>query len=603
MIYKSKTIIAALFLFAGIANVSAQTAGQTNEDFRKRAPQPLAARSINLPKPIETALPNGMRLVVVEDKRLPIATFRLLFRSGGANDPSDAPGLTSFAAGMLTQGTTTRDDKQIAQEVERLGASLNAFAGADNTIVAASSLSKYSNDVLRLMADVVLNPTFPQKQLDLQRQNAKQGLIVQRSQPRFLAEERTAKVLFGSNPYSVVSTTPAALDALTSEKLATYYKQNFTPDNAVLIIVGDVSAASLRKDAENLFGKWAKNNGNSAPANLAAPPVRTARAVYVVDRPGSAQSNIVLANLAFDRSSPDFFAATVMNQILGGGSSGRLFLNLREKKDLTYGAYSRLDSRRFAGVFGAGAEVRTPVTGTALKEFFGEFDRLRAETVSPQELADAKSYLTGSFPIELETQEGLAARLVEIKTFNLPADYLNTYREQINRVTAADVQRVANKYVTTQAMAIVIVGDAAAIADQIKPFAQTVEYYDVQGKPKSAPSAAAVPTNGAASAPNQIAGTWNLTVASPQGDLPITMTLKNDNGAISGTIESPFGQGSINGGTTSGGKVVLPIQITVQGNPLQLTLNGTIENNSMKGSLQSSVPGFPELTFTGAKAN
>ena len=600
MNYKLKPIAVAALLFAGIATVSAQT--QTTEDFRKRAPQPLAARTINLPKPVETKLSNGMTLVVVEDKRLPIASFRLLFRNGGANDPADAPGLASFTAGMLTQGTTTRSDKQIAAEVESLGASLNAFAGADSTTVAASSLSKYSNDVLKLMSDVVLNPTFPQKQLDLERQNLKQGLIAQRSQPAFLAQERLAKVLYGSNPYSVVSTTPAALDALTSEKLAAFYKRNYTPNNAVLIVIGDVNAADLRKDAETFFGKWAK--GNDAAATFPAPPTRTTRAIYIVDRPGSAQSNIVLANLAFNRNDPDFFAAIVMNNILGGGS-GRLFLQLREKKDLTYGAYSSFDTRRLAGNFESTAEVRTAVTGVALKEFFNEFDRLRNDGVTAQELTDTKNFLTGSFPIGLETQEGLATYLVKMKTYNLPADYLTTYRDKINAVTAADVRRVANKYVTPQTMAVVIVGDAAQITDQIKPFAQTIEYYDTQGKPKSAPSAA-TPTATAANTTNSpaaIAGTWNLLVSSPQGDLPITMTLKNDNGKLNGTIESQIGQGQIENGTINGGKVTLPVAISFQGNPLELTLNGTIEGNSMKGNLQSTTPGFPELTFTGTKAN
>ena len=602
MTYQLKSIAVAALLFAGIATVSAQT--QTTEDFRKRAPQPLAARTINLPKPVETKLSNGMTLVVVEDKRLPIATMRLLFRNGGANDPTDAPGLASFTAGMLTQGTTTRSDKQIAAEVESLGASLNAFAGADSTTVAASSLSKYSNDVLKLMADVVLNPTFPQKQLDLQRQNLKQGLIQQRSQPAFLAQERLAKVLYGSNPYSVVSTTPAVLDTLTSEKLAAFYKRNYTPNNAVLIVIGDVNAADLRKDADALFGKWAAK-GNTATANFSAPPTRTTRTIYVVDRPGSAQSNIILANLAFNRNDPDFFAATVMNQILGGGASGRLFLQLREKKDLTYGAYSDFDARRAAGNFESTAEVRTAVTGTALTEFFNELDRLRAESVSAQELTDAKNFLTGSFPIGLETQEGLTGQLVNIKTYNLPADYLTTYRDKINAVTAADVRRVANKYVTPQTMAVVIVGDAAQITDQIKPFAQTIEYYDTQGKPKSAPSAAtptATATN-TTNSPAAIAGTWNLLVSSPQGDLPITMTLKNDNGKLNGTIESQIGQGQIENGTINGNKVTLPVAISFQGNPLELTLNGTIEGNSMKGNLQSTTPGFPELTFTGTKAN
>jgi zinc protease len=205
----------------------------------------------------------------------------------------------------------------------------------------------------------------------------------------------------------------------------------------------------------------------------------------VVDRPGSAQSNIVIANEGITRTSSDYFPMLLMHTILGANASSRLFMNLREEKGYTYGAYSNLDARRLAGTFRATAEVRTPVTGASLHEFFFELGRIRNETVTTEELKNAKSYLSGVFPIRIETQDGLIDQLVSIRMYDLPDDYLETYREQINAVTADDIQRVAQAHVTPDHAAIVIVGDAAEISEQVKPYAETIELYDTDGKPKA----------------------------------------------------------------------------------------------------------------------
>ena len=212
------------------------------------------------------------------------------------------------------------------------------------------------------------------------------------------------------------------------------------------------------------------------------PPQRVSRAAYVVDRPGSAQANIVIANSGITRTSPDYFPMLVMHTILGANASSRLFMNLREEKGYTYGAYSSLDARRTAGTFRATAEVRTPVTGDSLKEFFYELNRIRNEPVSEKEIADAKSYLTGVFPIRLETQEGLIDQLVQIKMFGLADDYLEIYRNRIQAVTIEEIQDVATRYVRPDEAAIVIVGDGAELNDQVKPYADEIEFYNTAGK-------------------------------------------------------------------------------------------------------------------------
>jgi predicted Zn-dependent peptidase len=205
----------------------------------------------------------------------------------------------------------------------------------------------------------------------------------------------------------------------------------------------------------------------------------------LVDRPGSAQSNIVIANEAITRTSPDYFPLLLMHTVLGANASSRLFMNLREHKGYTYGAYSNIDARRLAGTFRATAEVRTAVTGASLQEFFYELNRIRDEAVSAEEITNAKSYLTGVFPIRIETQDGLVDQLVNIKMYDLPDDYLRTYRDAVSAVTTEQIQSAAQKYVTPDQAALVIVGDAAEITDQIKPYSDNIEVYDTEGNRKS----------------------------------------------------------------------------------------------------------------------
>jgi zinc protease len=250
----------------------------------------------------------------------------------------------------------------------------------------------------------------------------------------------------------------------------------------VLVVGGDFRREEILKRIEDLFGSWQR--GEVRRAEFPAPPARTKRAAYLVDRPGSAQSNIIIANLAIARTHPDYFPALVMHTILGANASSRLFMNLREEKGYTYGAYTNLDARRDAGSFRATAEVRSAVTGDSLREFFYEFGRIREEQVSEKELHDAKSYLTGIFPIRLETLDGLIDQLVQIKMFSLPEDYLQTYRDRVQAITREEIQRVAREYVTPDRAAVVIVGDSAALGDQIKPYADEVELYDNHGRRK-----------------------------------------------------------------------------------------------------------------------
>jgi zinc protease len=452
------------------------------ESFRRVMPPPLEPRPLNLPDAIETKLDNGLGLVLIEDKRLPLISFRLAFRSGDAHDPPQLPGLTDMMSHLLSEGTETRTSRQIAEEIERLGATLSVGSTSDFTTVAASSLSIYAEEVLELIADVSLRSTFPQNEVDLARENTKQVLIQQRAQPGFLASERMARVIFGEHPYSVISPTEEMLDALTRDELLAFRVSTFIPNNAVLIVIGDFQHDSLVRQVEELFAKWPA--GTASQVASPALPERTERTIYLVDRPGSAQSNIVIANEAIRRSSPDYFPMLLMHTVLGANASSRVFMNLREHKGYTYGAYTNLDARRLAGTFRATAEVRTAVTGASLREFFYELDRIRDEPVSTEEITNAKSYLTGVFPIRIETQDGLIDQLVNIKMLDLPDDYLRAYRDQVDAVTVEQIQAMAQKYVRPDQAAVVVVGDAGEISEQIKPYSEKIEVYDTDGNRK-----------------------------------------------------------------------------------------------------------------------
>lgn len=580
------------------------------EDFRKQAPTPLAARPLNIPKPFETTLPNGLQVVIVEDPRLPLVSYRLALRAGDVNDPADMPGLLDMVTGLLNEGTAKRSSKQIADEVARLGATLTAGANADYSTVAASALSMYSNEILDLLADVVLNPTFPESEVKLAQQNALQGLLQQRSQPGFLANERMAQVLFGQHPYSVISATPESINAMSHDKLVAFHRQMFVPNNSVLLVVGDVKRDEVLRRVGDLFGKWAK--GQTDARQFPQPPARTARALYIVDRPGSAQSNIVIANPAIDRKSNDYFPMLLMNVVLGANASSRLFMNLREAKGYTYGAYSELDARRLAGAFRETAEVRTPVTGASLKEFFYELGRIRDEVVSEKEIRDAKSFLTGVFPLQIETQEGLINRLVQIKMYDLPADYLQTYRDRVNAVTAADIQRVARQYVQPDKAAIVIVGDAAAIVEQVKPYAQAVEVYDISGKRKETPTVATAATTATGPASTTVSnsagasnlvGTWAIEITAPNGaSMPATLTLSEENGRLKGKVSGQFGEADLTDVTVNGNNFDSTLNLNMGGQTVNGKVTGNTTSDRMEGTININIPNVAPLPFKGSRS-
>jgi zinc protease len=558
------------------------------ETFRRQAPPPLQPHPITIPAAREVVLPNGLTVVVVEDHRLPLVSYRLAFRIGGAFDPPGLPGLIDLLAGLLPEGTESRTSREIAEEVARIGASLSAGANSDYTIVAASALAQFNDRILELMADVVLNPSFPENEVELARQNTKESLRQQRAQPAFLASEMVSRVMFGDHPYSIVAPTPESIDRSSREEFVNFHKSKIVPNSAVFIIVGDVQHDDILRRIESLYSTWKR--GEDLVTDFPAPPIRTTRTAYLIDRPGSAQSNIVIANTGITRTSPDYFPLLLMHTVLGANASSRLFMNLREEKGYTYGAYTNLDARRTAGTFRATAEVRTPVTGDSLKEFFYELNRIRNDRVSEKEIADAKAYLTGVFPIRLETQEGLTDQLVQIKMLRLPDNYLQIYRDRVQAITIDEIQRVAQKYVKPDEAALIVVGDGSAVLDQIRPYCEDIEIYNTSGKRKQVDASVATDP----------AGSWSIELETPLGqNIPATLTISRDGDNFTGRFSSELGEAVLGAIEIHDNSFSASTSVEMDGHSVPVQISGRFEGDHAEGlvTLQDT-PGIP---FSGNK--
>ncbi|MCW5958594.1 MAG: insulinase family protein [Pyrinomonadaceae bacterium] len=566
-----------------------------NEDFRTSAPEALQPAPFNIPSPVETTLKNGLRVVVFENRRLPLVSLRLAFPTGEIYDPAEKTGLTSALASMLNEGTLNRTSRQIADEIERLGASISVSSSSDNFVAAGSGLSLYLDDVLDLISDMVLFPNFPEDELALYKANTIEGLKFQRSQAGFLADEQVSRIMFGDHPYSVVSPQISNVENISRNDLIEHHRKLLTAGNAVMIVVGDVDAEDLISKIESRFGSWSSET--LVDREFASLPERDGVTLTIVDRPGSAQSNIALANLALKRTDPDYFSAIVMNQVLGAGASARLFMNLREEKGYTYGAYSSFDARRLAGIFEATAEVRTPVTGDSLKEFFYELNRIRTEIVPEHELADAKNFLTGVFPLRAETQEGLTNLITSQKMYGLPDDYLQTYREKISAVNAEEVLQAAKKYITPDKMALVIVGDASEILTQVRDFSDVIDIFDTNNNPRNISD-----YEGTSDIePESISGEWKLLISMAGQEISIDLSLQQDENVVSGKMVSPFGDAEIIGGKITGKRLFASVETEMQGQIMNFSINGEVSENEMKGTIDTGMEGFPPLEFEGKR--
>jgi zinc protease len=457
---------------------------------KNRAPVNKEILRVKLPQPREIKLANGLTVLVLERHELPTVTLALWVETGALADPKDLPGLATFTAEMLREGTTRRSSAQLAAEVDDAGAMLNTSAtfGSSISTVSASGLVDNLDKILDLMSDVVLNPTFPTEELEKYKTRQLAELEQNRSDPDFLSREKFFQVLYRDFPAAAISPTPDSVKGVTVEQLKRFHEQYYAPNNAILGVAGDVTLERLTPLLEKYFGGWANRPVTQPSLRVLPPPA--GKKIYLVDRPKSVQTNIVAGNYAVRRSDPDFIPLSVMNRILGDGPTGRLFLNLREAKGYTYGAYSYFTADIYRGPWMASTEVRNNVTDGSMHELMAEFKRIRDEKVPEGELDDARRSIVANFALSLERPATLLRYAMTVKYYNLPEDYYNRYPEEVAKVTPEIVQRMAQKYVDLDHLQVVCVGDGSQIKSVLEKYGP-VEVYDTEGKPVAEKAAAA----------------------------------------------------------------------------------------------------------------
>jgi zinc protease len=446
-----------------------------------KAPVSKEILRVKLPKPTEADLSNGVHLIVIEDHRTPQISFQMIVDgAGGYYDPPSIPGLSGFTASLMREGTTTKTSEQISEQLDRLAATVGVGSGLSSPFanVTGAGLTNNLDTVLALMADVLMNPSFPQAEIDRYKARTRAGLMQQRALPGFLASERLNKAVFGDHPLARVTPTPAALDALTRDALVEFHKAHYNPDRAVLAVTGDITAEQARQKAEAAFGGW-KKSGAPIAAQTAAAAI-SGPSVSLVVRPNSVQTSLRIGTQSIERSSSDYEALTVANRILGG-ASGRLFEHLREQKGYTYGANSFFSSSRIVGSWTASTDVKSEVTDAALTDLIDEVRQMREKPVTDKELADAKRAIVGGFALLLENPNAILNNYLDRYFYKLPADYWDTYASRIEALTAADIQRVAQKYWAPDRLQIVAVGDQATVEPALKKLG-AYKAFDAEGK-------------------------------------------------------------------------------------------------------------------------
>ena len=449
---------------------------------KNKAPVSKEILKVTLPKPKEMDLGNGVHLIVLEDHRAPLVTLQMIIDgAGGYYDPPETPGLATFTATLMREGTASKTSEQLSEQLDRLAATVGAGAGISSPFasVTGSGLTNNLDTVLALMADILMHPSFPQAEIDRYKARTRAGLMQQRAQPGFLAQERLNRVVFGDHPSSRVAPTPAALDALTRDALVEFHKTHYVPDHAILAVSGDITPDRAKQLAEAAFGGWARSGqALAAPAN---PAPLTGPSVSLVDRPTSVQTTLMVGTQSIQRTDPDYEALTLANRILGGPEA-RLFEHLREQKGYTYGASSGFSSGRTRGSWTASTDVRTDVTDPALTDLIDEIRQMRETPVTDKELADHKRAIVAGFARTLESTNAVLNNFIDSYVYKLPADYWEKYPDRIQAVSAADVRRVAQKYWAPERLQIVAVGDAAKVEPALKKLG-AVQAFDAEGKP------------------------------------------------------------------------------------------------------------------------
>jgi len=458
----TRSLVAAALMLLTAAAASAQTRAEWPSE---RPPRPLAAGEIDIPPYQLRTLPNGLRVVVVLHHEQPAVSLRMLVGAGGALDPVDKLGLAQLTAALLTQGTTEQSATELNESIDFIGGFMGGGAGNDLTFL-TTVVMKDSFDVgLNILSDITRRPAFAQEEIDRQRQQTLSSLQVSLQDPAFIADSVFSRLVYGFHPYGMPQTgTPATISALTRQDFVDYHQRYFVPNNSLLAIVGDVTAEEAFAGVERVFGDWERRE-ISRPT-FTAPPDPTRR-IIVVNMPGAVQTEIRVGHLGIPRNHDDYMALDLATRILGGEGANRLFQVLRTDRGLTYGAQADMHTRRESGDFEASTSTRSEATVEALRLMVDEFVRIQRDRVGERELSDAKAYLTGSFPLTIETPDAIATEALNALFFELPLDQLESFRSRVNAITVDQIQSVARFHYRPDRLSIVLVGNASAFVSRL----------------------------------------------------------------------------------------------------------------------------------------
>jgi zinc protease len=441
-------------------------------------------RPFQLAARVERTLPNGLRVIVTRQAVIPKMTAMLTVLSGYSSDPPNMTGLANLTGEIVQEGTKAKNSRQIRREMFGMGGSLSASASQDFSTLTVRGLSEFAPQLLGMLADVAMNPTLPADEIAILKQQHMQTAMQQKASPQFLANREFRKALFGDHPYARTSESEATLQPIDRAALENFHRTHYRPNNAFLLIVGAVDPNAVFTTVEKAFGGWAR--GDVPKPSFPAAPALSGRHVVFVQRPNSIQSSIAVGNVALKRSDPRWFELSLANTIYGGAFNSRIIRNIREEKGYTYSPASTFTGFADAGFYRFAADVRNEVTGATLTEVFKEIDKLRAEGSNGPELAGAKSYMRGIFPIQTATQNGLALTLNNVYVFGLPKDYPETFTAKVAAITPEQVKAGATTLLGSENSVIAIVGDWVKVKDQLAAY-KDITFLDTDGKKIAAP--------------------------------------------------------------------------------------------------------------------
>jgi zinc protease len=432
----------------------------------ERPPRPLPARDVKFPPYQIQTLPNGLQVVIVLHHEQPAVSMRLLIRAGSAEDPKGKLGLVHQLASLLDQGTETKSAGELADAIDFIGGAMGTGAATDLTYLNMVVMKDSFESGLRMLSDMARHPAFSPAEIDRQRQQTLSGLRVSIEDPEYVADAVFDRLVYGFHPYGMPHTgTPESISGITRDDLVAFHKKYFAPNNAILAIVGDVTTEEAFDTARKVFADWERKE---IPVEKFIDPPNPTRRLIVVNKPDSVQTEVRVGHIGIARKHPDYMAINLAIRILGGEGSNRLHNVLRTQRGLTYGAQANMDTLKETGDFQAQTNTRSAATGEVVKVIFDEFWRLQRDPVSERELADAKAYLSGSFPLTIETPDAIALQVLNVVFYGLPIDDLQNFRDRVNAVNVDDIQRVARAYLRPDRLSVVLVGNVAAFEKDLK---------------------------------------------------------------------------------------------------------------------------------------